>query len=261
MKKKSIIWIAALALCLMASSAWANAVNVRPYNPGAGNLAELQSVFTGIGSTINAYTDQTGAAIYEPTGAGTSSSSFIAQVTWGYNATTSIGLYAYGDPTKDVILFGPGSTLGARVAISFNYDGLGGVRTVDLGSVSTIDTQANFGTRFGYFIENTALGERWYSEDSLNDITGGMQDLAQALIYYGKGENVTLPSGVYNDFDHYYVAFEGRPNDGRYPFGPSSIDFNDFVIQMESVRPVPEPMTLILLGSGLLGLAAIRRKK
>jgi len=38
-------------------------------------------------------------------------------------------------------------------------------------------------------------------------------------------------------------------------------DYNDFIFQIESIVPTPEPLTLILLGSGLLGLAAIRRKK
>jgi hypothetical protein len=38
-------------------------------------------------------------------------------------------------------------------------------------------------------------------------------------------------------------------------------DFNDFVVEVSGVKPVPEPATMILLGTGLMGLCYMRRRQ
>lgn len=43
--------------------------------------------------------------------------------------------------------------------------------------------------------------------------------------------------------------------------GGGDRDFNDMTVMGNDLKPVPEPGTMILLGSGLIGLAAVSRKK
>ncbi|GMT41333.1 MAG: hypothetical protein IEMM0001_2068 [bacterium] len=50
------------------------------------------------------------------------------------------------------------------------------------------------------------------------------------------------------------------PNQSGFPFGEADIDAVGAISSAPPVNPIPEPSTMLLLGSGLLGVVALRRK-
>lgn len=58
-----------------------------------------------------------------------------------------------------------------------------------------------------------------------------------------------------NVFGTYILAWEDLPNN------ISDHDYNDFVLVATGIRPVPEPGTLALLGTGVLGLVGWARRR
>ncbi len=118
------------------------------------------------------------------------------------------------------------------------------------------DTGVDFaGNNFGYYLDSSANigGGLWHSDTSLN-----VDSSDHMFAYQGTNTDTIqiLPyaAGLWTN-NEYILAFEDLDGSG------ADWDYTDMVVMVESVRPIPEPATMLLLGSGLIGIARFGRKK
>ena len=93
--------------------------------------------------------------------------------------------------------------------------------------------------------------------------TDGMNTNGDADYYYYTDNSLNYPASEIG-IDHIKVAFDGLSNVILYLddqlFANADRDFNDMIVFVNDVTPVPEPGTLFLLGAGVVGLALYRRR-
>jgi len=258
MKKKLLkgTLFALVGIGLCAGPAFSDAINVRPVAvtvaPGAGDELDLQVILNTIteGPVLDVVNDQSAFALWTHTDIKATTALEVAYYTAGNG---QLGLY---DSLGNEFLFptfinpnvgNPPLDLDFTTewnSINFTISGgnlLAGGSFVEDG----------WSDSFGFFWLRD--GNSVYTEDSKN---GGNPEALSYLLEAGTPINLEGfglgDFGVAGGNDDWILAFDnyGGPN-----------DFNDAVMIVKDMQPVPEPATMLLFGAGLIGLAGVARKR
>ncbi len=247
--RKLLLGIAAGLPFLVHGAAPAGAVSFG--DAGASLQSVLDGITVGSSSSIDVTTDAVSDAedsAWSVTASGGAVSTLIIELA-GLETTNVFGVYDAADPTKQVMVFDGAATAGAQSVLSIKDDGSVFVNLVDTG----VDFVGNL---FGFFLDSTPSGEAntgvWFSDTSLN--SDGFDHMAA---YQGTGDLVDLPGvapGIWTPSE-FVLAWEdlnSSINDG---------DFDDFVVMVESVQPVPLPGAVWLFGSALVAIVGFARRR
>jgi hypothetical protein len=137
--------------------------------------------------------------------------------------------------------------------------------TQDFGYIPDLNNDNNFNESFVSLFSVAGMGIN-SGPTVFVPLSSGSVDFLWALDPSGAPLWTSLPSQNSDTLDHMVTwKIIGGPAEGNWVIawedlpGGGDRDFNDLVVEV-NVAPVPIPAAILLLGSGLVGLAGIRKK-
>ena len=239
---------AAVALAFLGLASTATAITI----PATSDLQDAFDARTEFGpSSIDVYNDylaDNNDSHWNITATGANISVLMFEMA-SYAPNNTFGIYDVNDHTNKLQLFEGSDIVGHTQTLALSVDPNGGYlfQSYDING----GTSATFSsTTFGYYMINEP-GNNFYSNTDLN-----VDDVDHMLAYQGVNDSfdATL-NGIFATWtpNEYVLAWEDLNNGG-------DLDYTDMVIMVESVQPIPEPATMLLFGTGLAGLATLRRR-
>ncbi len=159
--------------------------------------------------------------------------------------SNSLRVYDVGDHIPKLVL-GPET--------GFGYLGDGSAGNPFPAGLNPLTPGVNFGWSL---LSESGSSLVWDSDSTLNSdkldhmLTYHLGSLTGKTVFIKIGADVS----EYTFYDPFLLAWEDLPIDGT-----SDEDYDDTIFLVDRVRPVPEPMSMMLLAGGLLGLRTMRRK-
>jgi hypothetical protein len=253
MMKLKVLLILGLALCLMAPAALADTVDSTTVGAGWQTLTSLATLGTPYFNNTSDDDPNNGMNVgYFITGTGeyaaggsqypNNSPVLTDPYYWGMADGTADANFHFNKdcPGQDsLIVLTIAGNAGTNI---FGYYDSTGEHTLFDGNSNTSTVTFVASGDYGYFLK-TAAGDEWYTESSKNAV--GEQDDQHFAVFTENGNTDDAVSP-------FYIAVEDLP------FSTSDMDYNDLVVQA-TCSPVPVPPTLLLMGSGLLGLGGWRK--
>lgn len=202
-----------------------------------GPSSNPNSIFA-TGPGIDPYTQQVQMPYWSVNGQTGSVATILLQIAGNANADT-FGIFDPNNINNKLAILTNGSN-GDQALLNVYVNG---GYSVNFGTKVTFST-TNY---FGYYL--TSGGTTFYSLPSANS-----DGIAHMVAFEGNGSSTYkeangLPGGNFGA-NEYILAWEDQLA------GVSDLDYNDFIVQVESVHPVPEPAVLGMFGLGLLLIGA-----